>query len=415
MTSTTIIKGQRADVTKPHPGLTHLLVGLGWQAAPQIELDTSAFLLGADGKVSRDEDLIFYNNPSTPFITYLEGQSRGDHKQFKINLSLIPANVAKIAFTLTIYEGEQRGQSFSSVQQTYLRIDNESTGQELVRYDLERFTVETAVVVAELYRHNGEWKVNAVGSGFSNGLNSLCENFGIDVQEEATEQPKPTPAPAAPVSAPPAPAPAKPAPTPAVNLTKIELKKRGDKINLEKKSDKLGEILVNLNWNHKQGGGGLFRRKTGVDLDLACLYELKNGQKGLIQSLGKNFGSLKQEPYILLDGDDRTGTVKTGENIRIDGNRLREFKRILVFTFIYEGVTNWAEADGVVTLKQEGGPDIVVQMNEHDNKKAMCAIAMLTNVNDETFSIERLVQFYSGHRDLDKAFGWGLRWVAGSK
>ncbi|MGO4370270.1 tellurium resistance protein TerA, partial [Paenibacillus sp. MCAF20] len=82
---------------------------------------------------------------------------------------------------------------------------------------------------------------------------------------------------------------------------------------------------------------------------------------------------------------------------------------------IYEGVTSWSQADGVVTVKQEGGPEIVVHMNEHDNSKGMCAIAMIRNVNNETFSIERLVQFYNGHREIDQAYGWGLRWVAGSK
>jgi len=416
----TVVKGQRADLTKPVPGLSQITVGIGWTAPAALDIDTSAFLLGASGKVARDEDLIFYNNPSTAFISYLDSQRQGDQKQFKINLGLIPAHVDKIAFSLTIHEGERNGQSFGAVRNMYMRVQNDATGGELLRFDLDNlFSVETAVVIGELYRHNGEWKFNAVGAGFSNGLQALCGNFGIEVQEEPTPEPKPIPKPE-PRPEPPKPAPRpepkpepKPEPTSAVNLTKIELKKRGDKVNLQKKSGNLGEILVNLNWSQRQTGG--FFRKRGVDLDLACLYELKDGQKGLIQALGKNYGSLSRLPFIALDGDDRTGSVKSGENLRINGNKLKEFKRILVFTFIYEGVTRWSEADGVVTIKQEGGPDIIVNLNEHDNSKAMCAIAMIQNLNDETFSIERLVQFYRSHVELDRAHGWGLDWVAGRK
>lgn len=148
---------------------------------------------------------------------------------------------------------------------------------------------------------------------------------------------------------------------------------------------------------------------------MACLYELKNGSKGVVQALGNSFGSLTRAPYISLDGDDRTGTVKSGENLRINGNMLKEFKRILVFAFIYEGAANWAEANGVVTIKQSGGPDIEVRMDEHEKNKGMCAIALIQNVNDQTLSIEKLVSYYAGHAKMDEAYKWGLRWVAGSK
>ncbi|ARU60343.1 tellurium resistance protein TerA [Tumebacillus avium] len=405
----TVVKGQRTDLTKLVKGLSQVTIGIGWQGPDEFELDTSAFLLGSNGKVSKDEDLIFYNNPSTAFITYRDSQSQGDQKQFNMNLSLIPSSIEKIAFSLTIYDGEKRGQSFHAVRSLYIRVQNEQTGEELLRFHLENtsFTSETAVVIGELYRHNGEWKFNAIGSGFSDGLQALCSNFGIDVKEEPTLAPQPEPQPK--------PIPPEPKPTPAINLNKIVLEKRGDKINLQKKSGKLGEILVNLNWNQRQNTGGFFRRDTGIDLDLACLYELKDGRKGLIQALGNSFGSLTRLPYISLDGDDRTGAVKSGENLRINGNQIKEFKRLLVFTFIYEGITKWSEADGVVTIKQDGGPDIIVNLNEHDNRKAMCAIAMIQNVNDETLSIERLVQYYQGHVELDRAYDWGLSWKRGSK
>lgn len=200
----------------------------------------------------------------------------------------------------------------------------------------------------------------------------------------------------------------------AINLQK------GQKVNLVKKpSAGLGEILVNLNWNPtpvKQGflasllGGG-----QGIDLDLGCLYELKNGRKGTVQALGNVFGSLKQEPFISLDGDDRTGSSTDGENLRINGDQITQIKRILVYTFIYEGVANWQQADATVTFRYPGAEDIIVKMDSFNSSNIMCGLALLENINDETFSVEKIVQFYRGHEDLDRAFHWGLSWTPGKK
>ncbi|MNP10738.1 Tellurium resistance protein [compost metagenome] len=200
---------------------------------------------------------------------------------------------------------------------------------------------------------------------------------------------------------------------PTINLSKIELKKKGDVINLQKGSGPIGEVLVNLNWN--RGKSSSFFASKGIDLDLGCLFELKDGRKGAIQALGDSFGSLNRVPFVALDGDDRTGAVTSGENLRINGKHVSDIKRIVVYAFIYEGVTKWSDADGVVTIKQNGGPDIEVKLDQHDNRKGMCAIAMIRNVNDQTFSIERLVEYFSGHEELDRAYNWGLNWVAGSK
>lgn len=424
-----MIKGQKADITKTNPSVASLVIGMGWSQS-QVELDFSAFILGGNGKVTRDEDLIFYGNPSgaggSVSINANKQPFAGvtDNEQLAVQFRNIPSQYERIALTLTVYEGEQRRQSFSSVQNCYLRILDGSSGSELIRFNLENsFSVETAIVVGELYRHNGEWKFSAIASGFSGGLADLCKNYGIEVKADTSPPPASNPTPPPPPvvqpprveSSPPPVPPVQPPVNNPVNLNKIELKKRGDSINLQKNGP-LGELLINLNWNQTQKKKGWFGMSSGgVDLDLACLYELKNGDKGVVQALGEAFGNLQRAPFVELDGDDRTGSVKTGENIRINGNRLTDIKRILVFTFIYEGATNWSEADGVVTLKQSGGPDIIVRMDEHNNSKGMCAIALIKNVNDQTFSIERLVQFFSGHRELDEAFNWGLRWKAGSK
>ncbi len=200
----------------------------------------------------------------------------------------------------------------------------------------------------------------------------------------------------------------------AINLQK------GQKVSLQKKgSTGLGEILVNLNWNSQPNKKGffasLFSGNSGIDLDLGCLFELKDGRKGVVQALGNAFGSLNQPPFIALDGDDRTGAAVSGENLRINGNQVSNIKRILVYTFIYEGVANWQQADATVTIKYPGAEDLIVKMDEFNTTNRMCGLALLENVNDETFSVEKIVQFYSGHEALDRAFNWGLRWTAGRK
>lgn len=417
-----LVKGQKGDLTKNNPNLTNVIIGMGWgNRNSSLDVDFSAFLLAPNSKVTKDEDLIFYGNPTNPgnSISVISNRQTysgiTDQAQVSVSLRNIPSQYDRISFALTIYDGEKRGQDFSQVDDTYIRIIDPTSGSEIIRFNIGKsFSVETAIVVGELYRYNGEWKFNAIGSGYSGGLAALCSSYGIEVKEQPSNNstdissesgtPAPTPVPPTPVS---------PTPKPPVNLSKIELKKRGDVINLEKGSGSLGEILVNLNWNQKKQKG--FFGNKGVDLDLGCLFELKDGSKSVIQALGNRFGSLNRSPYISLDGDDRTGTVVGGENLRINGHHISEIKRVLVFAFIYEGVTNWSEADGVVTITQKGGPDIVVRMDEHNNRKGMCAIAMIRNVKDQTFSIERLVEYFSGHQELDRAYGWGMRWTTGSK
>ena len=194
----------------------------------------------------------------------------------------------------------------------------------------------------------------------------------------------------------------------------VELRK-GQKVNLEKKGSALGEVLINLNWSQPVKKGFFSRKPAAIDLDLGCLYELKDGRKGCVQALGNAFGSLSAPPWIALDGDDRSGASAAGENLRVNGQKLSLIRRVLIYTFIYEGAANWQQADGVVTVKCPGSQDIIVRMDEYGSQLTMCGIAMLENQNDETFSVEKLVRFFRGHRDLDQAYGWGLNWVAGRK
>jgi len=185
-------KGQKVDLTKTNPGLTKIMVGLGWDinkydGGSDFDLDAAAFLLGADGRASSEADFVFYNNKehASGSVSHMgdnkTGEGEGDDEVINIDLSAVPANVEKIDFTVTIFEADERNQNFGQVNNAYIRILNQENGEELIHFDLgEDFSIETAVVVAELYRHNGEWKFNAIGSGFSGGLAALCRNFGLD-------------------------------------------------------------------------------------------------------------------------------------------------------------------------------------------------------------------------------------------
>jgi tellurite resistance protein TerA len=198
-------------------------------------------------------------------------------------------------------------------------------------------------------------------------------------------------------------------------LSKITLDKKGQSISLEKHQDGLGEIVVNLNWNATPVKSlGLFQKSSGIDLDLACLWELTDGTIGAVQALGGHFGDLRQFPFIELDQDDRSGQSVGGETLRINGQQWQVFRRILVFAFIYEGAPNWSHVDALITIKSKNQPDIEVRLDSHRNDQFMCAIAMLENINNQ-LRITKLVDYFSGHQQMDYAYGWGLNYVAGSK
>ena len=185
-----LTKGGNLSLTKEAPGMTKVLVGLGWDArstdGTEFDLDASAFLLKADGKVRADSDFIFYNQlKSVDGSVEHTGDNRtgegdGDDEAIKVDLSKIPADIHKIAFTVTIHEAEARRQSFGQVRNAFIRIVNQDTNVEVGRYDLaEDASTETAMIFAELYRHGTEWKFRAVGQGFKGGLKPLAESFGL--------------------------------------------------------------------------------------------------------------------------------------------------------------------------------------------------------------------------------------------
>lgn len=186
-------KGAKVNLSKEAPGLKKIMFGLGWDCnkysgGDDFDLDASCFLVNAMGRTTAD-GFIFYNNLMGPNKCVIHqgdnrtGEGEGDDEQIYIDLDLIPENIDKIAITVTIDAADQRHQNFGMVSNAYCRLVNTETDKEEIRFNLgEDFSVETAIVVGEVYRHNGDWKFNAVGQGFSGGLLALCRNYGLDAE-----------------------------------------------------------------------------------------------------------------------------------------------------------------------------------------------------------------------------------------
>jgi len=218
------------------------------------------------------------------------------------------------------------------------------------------------------------------------------------------------------VKRPPAAAPAAP-----VSLSKVTLTKSSPSVSLTKRGGASGQMRVELRWSAAPPaapkGGGFLRKALlgapkGIDLDLGCLWELRDGRKGVVQALGNAFGSLDSAPYVLLDGDDRTGGG--GETMTVNLAHLDEIRRLLVFAFIYEGVPAWDAADGVVTLHPQGAAPIEVRLDEPGGART-CAIALL-EADNEGLVVKREVRYIDGAQSaLDKAYGWGMNWSPGRK
>lgn len=185
-------KGGNVSLSKEDPGLDEIMVGLGWDVratdGKDFDLDASAFLLNAGGKVRNDADFCFYNNKNAANGGVVHqgdnrtGEGDGDDEQVLVTLSKLPADIDKVAIVVTIHDGEANSQSFGQVSNAFIRLVNQKTGVEVVRYDLsEDASTETAMILGEVYRHGAEWKFRAVGQGFAGGLGPLATNYGVSV------------------------------------------------------------------------------------------------------------------------------------------------------------------------------------------------------------------------------------------
>ena len=391
-------------------------------------IDCAAYRLTSSGKVRGDGDMIFYGQTRSDdgSVSFRGHDSDGF---FDINLPTQANEIEKIALAFS------SNQTLSQLGDVDIQVLQGS--QVLITCQLSSAgRDEKAIILAECYRRQGNWKFRFIAQGFNGGLKPLSEHFGVEIADEAPEQnqsqsqaintQKPNRSTqsngnqnTAQSNPPPIPA------SPSVNLSKITLTKNQSSINLTKRDD-FGKIAVNLNWNQRPNAdkaapkkgllGDLFKQRGsgGIDLDIGAMVHLKNGEKTLIQALGNRFGNLNGSPFVLLRADDRTGQVSDGEWLDINGQQWSQIQEVFIFAFIYEGVPNWAQTDGVVTIHVPGQPPIETRLTEGAGNAPMCAIARLVN-QQGSINVERINQYFNGHKEMDKAFNWGFSWKRGSK
>jgi tellurite resistance protein TerA len=366
-----------------------------------IGLDVTGYLLNSQGKVRGDADMIFYGQKQTPNCSVKLNETANNMSyfaQFNINTQMLDGDISKIAMCATV-DGEG---TFNAIQDIQVELwENDQLTATATIKSTEK--TEKALILTEVYRHKDQWKFRFVNQGFNGGLKPLSEYFGVEISDHPT------------TSIPPA-----LVPQPKINLSKITLDKSNNKINLQKQAHGFGEIKINLNWNQRsqQAQSSSFFKKLlnqnqRVDLDLGCLFEMQDGTKSVIQALGDRFGDFNQYPFIQLSADDRTGALKEGEWLRINGEYWQQIRRVVLFAFIYDGVPNWAETDAVVTIYVPDQPPIEIRLTE-GQPLGMCGIVELINQSG-SIQVQHHVSYVGGHRELDQAFSFGLRWIAGSK
>jgi tellurite resistance protein TerA len=313
---------------------------------------------------------------------------------FEIDLDLLPSDLEKVVFLAFVDNSSTSFADFGSIQI--------STGGITGIIDCCRMK-ETALILAEIYARNNQWKIRINGQGYVMGISALSESLGLELNHLKKISPPPPPPPSSPPS------------VSSTSTGRVSLTKSNKSISLTKAGGSYGKVLVNLNWNQKTERGGLFgRRSTGIDLDLGAFVETIDGQLFVIQALGNMFGSYDHAPFTRLLEDDRTGAAKSGEWLNINGDKWTKVKRVLVYAFIYEGVPNWQETDGIVKVIVPGQPEIEVRMNEYGDTRGACAVASLENINGDV-RVTREVTFHTSQKEMDQQYGWGFSWTVGSK
>ncbi|MFC9968744.1 TerD family protein [Nocardia ignorata] len=396
-------------------------VEVSWQAGPGVpDADASALLL-AGTKVRSDDDFVFYNQ-AVRHVGKHQGPTVVD--TLSMQLAQVEPQIEKI-----VLAASADGGTFGQFRDLCIRVLDAATGGEVARFDSTGAATETAFVLGELYRRQGAWKFRAVGQGYDTGLAGLATDFGITVDDAPVDQPftpppsRPTPAvqpqqpappptqpyappqgqpqpvqpgqyapPGQPFAAPNQPHPGAQFPSPAtpsgqapVNLAKVSLTKESPSVSLTKHGATGGVMRVNLNWTSMAATGRIFGKLRGknIDLDLCCFFELVNGAIGSVRALDRRFGALYEPPFIHLDQDDRTGASITGENLSINLDYTRFFRRILVFASIYDGASDFRNVHATVTLHPVNSAPIEMTLDGCTDNSRDAVLAVLENVNGE--------------------------------
>ncbi|WP_142955087.1 TerD family protein [Bacillus cereus] len=367
----TLVRGQKIDVTKNHPEMKGILVDLTWDAPMNMDVDASAFLVGFNGKITKEENFVFYGQPysSCRSVQLNQNIANGSKQRFSIDFTHIKDEVQKVVFSITIHNAEEKKQALRDVSHIQLKINNAQSGLEIIHFPITYlFTDESAIIVGELYRHGGGWKFNPIGAGYFGGLATLCTNFGIKIAEDEKQ------------FAPPVEKKIVPTPPPVqktINAVKVELKKK-QSINIQKSK----MVTATLEW------------ETNKDLDLYCFYVTNNGEIGKVYY--KNLGSSKMSPYIVLDGDSQEPGKET---IRIYRPESLKYVLFAAYSAVGNGVGSFYSMKAKAVVDNHMGSIVTAPLLEINDHAYWVCIAHIDFTNLNEMKISHVESYSKDHSE----------------
>lgn len=367
----TLVRGQKIDVTKNYPEMKGLLVDLTWNAPTNMDVDASAFLVGFNGKITKEGDFVFYGQPysSCRSVQLNQNETNGSKQRLSIDFTHIKDEVQKIVFSITIHNAEEKKQALRDVSHIQLKISNAQSGLEIIHFPITYpFTDESAIIVGELYRHGGGWKFNPIGAGYFGGLAALCENFGIEIADDEKQ------------TAPPVEKRIVPTPPPVqktINAVKVELKKK-QSINIQKSK----MVTATLEW------------ETNKDLDLYCFYVTTNGEIGKVYY--KNLGSSKVSPYIVLDGDSQEPGKET---IRIYRPEALKYVLFAAYSAVGNGIGSFYSMRAKAVVDNHMGSVVTAPLLEINDHAYWVCIAHIDFTNSNEMKISHVESYSKDHSE----------------
>jgi tellurite resistance protein TerA len=390
---------------------------IGWPAAAG-SLDSSVYLLGENGKVRGDADMIFYNQRADADGSVRITNAQRGQVHLSIDLDRVPSDVARIVVCVTIEEPDRRMSAFEG---TSVTLETKGSAALCFRPDLTHAS-ELAMRLVALYRRNGVWKLRADGQGYNDGLAPLARSFGIDVAEDEAPPPKgdvqerpatgsvpPRPLAARLPDTPiefdvpeAAPSPAQPVPDDgSIRLTDERPAASWD----IRGRPEIGEIAAVLTWQGRRGG--MNGRPRAFEPAFGCFYEMADGRKGLVQSWDGN-GQLEAYPFLHL-GPVKLDGNRGEQRLRVSGRGMPPIRSLTLFAHLQADAPNWYASTMHLGLSMPGEPPVTLSGEEGPEGKGIVALLRLRYVRDG-IDVERLMRFADGHRELDRELGWGLRW-----
>ncbi|WP_142334092.1 TerD family protein [Bacillus wiedmannii] len=367
----TLVRGQKIDVTKNHPGIRGVLVDLTWDAPMNMDVDASAFLVGFNGEITKEEDFVFYGQTysSCRSVQLDQNETNGNKQRFSIDFTHIKDDVQKIVFSITIHNAEEKKQALRDVSHIQLKISNAQSGLEIIHFPITHsFTDESAIVVGELYRHGGGWKFNPIGAGYFGGLAALCKNFGIEIADDEKQTAPPVEKKIVPTL---------PPVQKTINVVKVELKKK-QSINIQKSK----MVTASLEW------------ETNKDLDLYCFYVTTNGEIG--KAYYKNLGSSKVSPYIVLDGDSQEPGKET---IRIYRPEALKYVLFAAYSAVGNGIGSFYSMKAKAVVDNHMGSVVTAPLLEINDHAYWVCIAHIDFTNSNEMKISHVESYSKDHSE----------------